>query len=302
MSRVRGSRTLLGRPGVIQGSLLHSQSPSARRPLYLRSEPLCLASPRTHRRGCCRARSALAPKTPAGSPRDRRRGTPRRAARCFLPGTPTSRRGVRAPPRCSGGAQTMPNEIRRADAASKRDAPSLHTGQGLPGAGRLLRCERREGRGFQRRGDHAGWTHGEERAAGPGSGQGALQARVGERGREPRGTPVLCTEGRRGARRRPTPLGPLSRGRCIALLGSQPAAAPRVLKKRVGQGRETKVLTSALVSQPPSGAAESTVPSALDFAGFIALTLAKMLALASLLFVMAVALCLPVCSVTAVGR
>ncbi|CAI9178140.1 unnamed protein product [Rangifer tarandus platyrhynchus] len=209
-------------------------------PLYLRSEPLRLAFPGDSPEGLLpgpqRASSQdprrLAPGPKEGCPEEGR-------ARCFLPGTPTSRRGVQAPPLCSGGAQTMTNRTRRADAASKRDAPSLHAGQGRPGAGRLLRCERREGRGFQRRGNHAGWTHGSERAAGSGPGQGALLSPGRAHGREPRGTPVFRTEGRRGARRRPTPLGPLSRARCIALLESQPAAAPRVFKQRVGQGRET---------------------------------------------------------------
>lgn len=112
-------------------------------------------------------------------------------------------------------------------------------GAGAPGGGASPPVERREGRGFQRRGNHAGWTHGSERAAGSGPGQGALLSPGRAHGREPRGTPVFRTEGRRGARRRPTPLGPLSRARCIALLESQPAAAPRVFKQRVGQGRET---------------------------------------------------------------
>ena len=155
VSRVRGSTTLLRRPGVIRGSLLHS-SPSAR-PLYLRSEPLCLAFPGDPPEGLLPGPQRGGSQDPLRLAAGPKEGYPEEGrARCFLPGTPTSRRGVRAPPSCSGGAQTMPNQTRRADAASKPDAPSLHAGQGRPGAGRLLRCERREGRGFQRRGDHAG--------------------------------------------------------------------------------------------------------------------------------------------------
>lgn len=133
-SQVRGSTTLLSRPGVIRGSLLHSQSPNAR-PLYLRSKPLRLASPGNPQEGLLpgpqRAGSQdprrLAPGPKEGCPEEGR-------ARCVLPRTPTSRRGVQAPPPCSGGAQTMTNRTRRADAASKRDTVSAR-GAGAPGGG-----------------------------------------------------------------------------------------------------------------------------------------------------------------------
>ena len=297
-SQVGGSTTLLSGPGVIRGSLLHSQSPNAR-PLYLRSEPLRLAFLGDPPEG-------LLPGPQRAGSQDPRRlapGPKEGCARCFLPGTPTFPERRAGPAAGSGGAQTMTNRTRRADAASKRDAPSLHAGQGRPGAGRLLRCERREGRGFRRRGNRAGRTHGSERAAGSGPGQGALLSPGRAHGREPRGAPVFRPAGRRGrGAGRPRSGRSPERGaqRCREASPQPPLAFLSNALATVG--RQTKVLTSALVSQPravlqgalchPPGTPQDSIAS----------TLAKMLTLASFLFVMAVALCLPVCSVTAVGR
>lgn len=111
----------------------------------------------------------------------------------------------------------------------------------------------------------------------------------GAPGWEPRGTPVFLTEG-------PTsdpvfrPLGSLFQERCS--VSGNPPAAPLAFSNHAlaRAGRETKVLTSAQVAQPLGDAPGSTVPAAVDSAGFIAPTRAKMLTLASFLFVMAIAL------------
>ena len=318
---------------------------------YLRSAPLrSVLRCRGPMRGAVpEAAARCLPRTPPARPGPTAGSLEEARARCALPGTPTSRRGARAPRPHSGGAQTLPNKTRRPDAASARGHAVSALRAHSPGgrASPLLRARGRKRRlleaanhaperGHLRRGDHSGWAlRGEERAARharargrcrPGeerlggshvghlccsrsrggergetrSGQGAVQARGGAPGWEPRGTPVFLTEERRGARRRPSPL---SQGRCIALLGTRPAAPLAFLNNALAKaGKLTKVLTSALVSQPPSGAAGSSVSSAVDSAGFIASTLAKMLTLASFLFVMAIALCLPVCPVLAVGR
>lgn len=127
----------------------------------------------------------------------------------------------------------------------------------------------------------------EERAAG--LGQGALQARG--RGARVGATWDTCVPHRGTNLGSCVPTARVALPREVQCFWEPACGSSRVFKPRIGPGWQiNKVLTSAQVAHPLGGAPGSTVPAAVDSAGFIAPTRAKMLTLASFLFVMAIAL------------